>query len=325
MSTTEDIPNGNQRNFHDQLLFQQNTTPGALEISAASVKLPQFWTSCPEAWFIHSEIQFANKGITQSNTKYEHIVTALPEEVVMTVLDFIQNPPSDDRYERIKQILIERHTISEHKRLDKILSNTEIGDRKPSEFFRSLSLLAGTNFGPDFLTKLWIRKLPKKLSVALTASNLSNSDQLTKLADNLWEVMQEDTELASIKQTNSGNANSNNLETMVNTLAQATNNLCEGFKNLSLEVSAMRRNWEDNQRQSRSFRLNRGRSRSRSRGWLCKFHYRYGENAIKCEQPCSFERNFLPLHRDCNAAHLVVICAEKGESSNGPIPIHFLG
>ncbi|XP_036321996.1 STIP1 homology and U box-containing protein 1-like [Rhagoletis pomonella] len=31
------------------------------EICATSVKLPQFWSNCPEAWFVHAEMQFATK------------------------------------------------------------------------------------------------------------------------------------------------------------------------------------------------------------------------------------------------------------------------
>lgn len=109
------------------------------EISAVSLKLPQFWTSCPEAWFIHAEMQFVTKGITQSRTKYEHIVTALPQEVIVTVLDVIKSPISENPYNHLKNILIERHSLSENKKLDKILSDSEIGDRRPSEFYRSLA------------------------------------------------------------------------------------------------------------------------------------------------------------------------------------------
>ena len=79
-------------------------------------------------------MHFATKGITQNKTKYEYIITALPQDVIMTVLDIIQNPNSTNPYDHLKNILIERHSISENKKLDKILSDSQIGDRKQSEF-----------------------------------------------------------------------------------------------------------------------------------------------------------------------------------------------
>lgn len=257
-----------------------------LEIHAASVKLPQFWTYCPDAWFIHAEIQFATKGITLDRTKYEYIITALPQEVIVTVLDLIQNPPVTDLYNSLKKALVERHSLSETSRLEKILSDSEMGGRKPSEFFRSLNLLAGTSFGPDILKKLWLRKLPKSLNIALTASNHSDINEMIQLADRIWEVMFNG-EITSIKENPTSN-----IEKIVETL---TKSLCENINKLSIEVCSLKS--EIRERQSRqSFRGNsknnsRSRFRSPSKNWLCRFHYRYGHKAIKCEQPCSFSQS----------------------------------
>lgn len=263
------------------------------QIAALTVKLPQFWTNCPEAWFLHAEMQFGTRGIVSDTTKFEYVVTALPQEIIMSVLDVVQNPPLEERYIKLKKTLIERHTISESRRLDKILSDTEIGDRKPSEFYRSLVLLAGTNFSADVLKKLWLRKLPKSLNVALTGSNLSDVEQLTRLADNLWDVLQGD-DLCSIKLSNinatQSSSNFSDLRTVVENLVRATTDICESVRNLSLEVSSMRKQFDQYPRRSRSVSRNRAMSRnaSQNRGWLCKYHYRFGINARKCEQPCSF-------------------------------------
>lgn len=275
---------------HD-VAFNVNQIPN-VEISAAAVKLPQFWTNCPEAWFIHAEMQFTTKGILQDKTKYEHIVTALPQEVIMTVLDVIQNPPAVDRYHNLKKNLIDRHTISENRKLDKILSDSEIGDRRPSEFYRSLALLAGNNFSTDVLKKIWLRKLPKSLNVALTGSNLSDVNRLMELADNLWEVLQAD-EVASVTQSSpTPKKDFADIGKVVEGLVQVTSNICEGFKTLSLEVSAMRRQFEEYQYGPNQRYFSRSRSGSRNRStskkWLCRFHYRYGRDARRCEQPCSY-------------------------------------
>ncbi|XP_036347341.1 uncharacterized protein LOC118756699, partial [Rhagoletis pomonella] len=195
------------QNINDSLIDLQNNTyqeelanPYASrinsEICATSVKLPQFWTSCPEAWFIHAEMQFSTKNITQETTKYEYTITALPQEVIITILDFIQNPPENNKFGALKQILIERNSLSENAKLNKIVSDSQIGDRKPSEFYRSMLLLSGSNFSSDILKKLWLRKLPKNISVILASSSISDINELTKLADNVWEQINK-SELAS--------------------------------------------------------------------------------------------------------------------------------
>lgn len=286
MSGNTSLPLNNQSMQRSNVPLNSPLSQGN-EICAASVKLPQFWTNCPEAWFIHAEMQFASRGVTQDKTKYEYVVTALPQEVIMTVLDVIQNPSPGDRYICLKSTLIERHSMSENRKLDKILSDSEIGDQKPSEYYRSLTLLAGSNFSTDMLRKLWIRKLPKSLNIALTGSNLTDTNELIRLADNLWEVLRSE-EVASIRSNNSPQPN---LEKVVQNLVEITTNMCESFKTLSLEVSSMRKHYEDRgQYQDKRYFRSRSRSRGRSnsRGWVCKFHYRYGSKARNCEQPCSY-------------------------------------
>ncbi|XP_046803827.1 uncharacterized protein LOC124419248 [Lucilia cuprina] len=117
-----------------------------IEICSTTIKLPQCWTNCQEAWFIHAEMQFANREVTQDITKYGYVVTALPQYVIVTVLDIIQKPPTGNRYDHLNKILIERHSMSENTKFDKILSDSEMGDQKPSEFYRSLAII-----GADFL------------------------------------------------------------------------------------------------------------------------------------------------------------------------------
>lgn len=256
-----------------------------LDICASAIKLPQFWTNCPDAWFVHAEMQFATKGITTDQTKYEYIITALPQDVIVKVLDFIQNPTASERYINLKKILIERHSLSENSKLDKILSDSDMGDRKPSEYYRSLALLAGSNFSQDVLTKLWLRKLPKSLNVALTGSNISDRNELIQLADRLWEVIYNG-EINSIR-----SSRTSNMEQVVQNL---TASLCENINKLTLEVSSLKNELEHRTSRPSYRRYNRSNSRSRgrsqSRNWLCRFHYRFGSQARKCEQPCSFSK-----------------------------------
>lgn len=81
----------------------QTHTVTNTEISATSVKLPTFWSDYSEAWFVHTEAQSAAKGIVIDSTKYEYLIISLPQEVIMTDLDVIQNPPSVNEYDFFKK------------------------------------------------------------------------------------------------------------------------------------------------------------------------------------------------------------------------------
>lgn len=39
-------------------------------VSAVSVKLPDFYTMDPEAWFLHAEAQFGLRGVCSDDTQY---------------------------------------------------------------------------------------------------------------------------------------------------------------------------------------------------------------------------------------------------------------
>ena len=270
---------------------ENNRTENLNEIMATSLKLPLFWTDYPEAWFIHIETLFRTKNITQDNTKYEYLIISLPQDVIVSVLDIIQNPEISDKYLNLKKHLIERHTISEQRKLDKIFSNSELSDQKPSEFYRSLALVAGAGFDNELLKKLWLRKLPKPLNVALTGSNLANITELLKLADNIWEITN-DSEICAVQSFSKSSNTQLNLDKAVEGISKIASVMCDQFSKLSMEVCAMKEAFE--QRPSKfGYRQHRGRSRStsRNRNWVCKYHYRYGVNARNCEQPCSFNNN----------------------------------
>uniref|UniRef100_A0A1A9UYC9 DUF7041 domain-containing protein n=1 Tax=Glossina austeni TaxID=7395 RepID=A0A1A9UYC9_GLOAU len=143
---------------------------------------------CFEAWFIRADRQFASKGVTQNSTKYEFMQTALPYEVIMSVFDHVQNAPTNNMYEELKKPLIERHALGEAFKLDKILADSCMGDRKTSEFCRHLCIAVGSIISTGVLKKLWIRKLPRILSIVLTGSNIKDIKELVTLADDVWEV-----------------------------------------------------------------------------------------------------------------------------------------
>lgn len=293
-NTNTDIPT--EQNTGSTL---NSVRPTDYEISTTSVKLPQFWTTCPQAWFVTAEAQFSAKKISSDTTKYDYTLMALPEEVVTTVLDIVQNPTIFNKYEHLKSALIGRFSLSEKAKLDKILGDSEIGDQKPSEFYRTLILLAGNNFDSSLLKNIWLRKLPKTLNIALMAANTNDIPQLLKLADDIWETMQ-GTEIASVNHPTHHtplNIHTNNttqvdrLEKMVDKLVHAMSNVTENLNKLTLDIAEIKAHTLI-QNRYRSFNRPRSRGRSpRVQNGFCEYHTRFGINARNCRPPCNFKAN----------------------------------
>ena len=77
------------------------------EENAVSLKLPQFWAAEPQIWFAQAEAQFALRKIVSDDTKYYYILSALDQSTASRLKDFISNPPEEDKYDALKDRLLE--------------------------------------------------------------------------------------------------------------------------------------------------------------------------------------------------------------------------
>lgn len=275
---------------------QSKKESGNNEQASTSVKLPQFWSQCPEAWFLQAESQFNVKNITRDTTKYEYIISALPQEVILTVWDKIKDT-NNQNYTQLKNVLIQRHSISEEKKFEELISNTDLGDRKPSDLYRSMELLTGTSsiIGSDLLKQLWMKKLPKVINVALVASGKTNIQDLTEIADKIWEVSQPEN-VSSVKKNSNDIVSSEFLKTFSSLSCkynELQNEVSELKKIVTQKHSSRSRSPECShcKCRSRSSSINyRGRSNDKfsEKGAYCWYHFKYGKRASKCQAPCNF-------------------------------------
>lgn len=275
-------------NKNDELNDETNdTVENEREIKESSInylsslKIPPFWSNRPDLWFLQVETQFRIKGITSSNTKFDHLVASLPNDTMELVSDILLTPPTTNKYETLKQQLLTRSIATEERRLDTLLHKIQIGDTKPSELYRQMEALAGNNslINPSLLKNLWLKKLPSNLQTCLIAieSNHTNEELFT-IADKIFD----------------SNSNPN-----ISTVQQNTNTQCsvvssdtaDPLKNIEkrlrrLEIKQFRSR-SSSRRPSRERYPRRNRSsRSRSKSKLCYYHRRFGNNAKKCTTPC---------------------------------------
>lgn len=163
------------------------------------------------------------------------------------------------------------------------MSNSQLGDRKPSELFRELTILAGPlSFVPrELIFKFWQRKLQKNVQIHLTSSGLSSIDEKVILADKICQMCD-----PNISVVNSTETSTNDV---IKDLAQITTVLNENINRLSLNIDALNRtNVSSSSRNfTRSFQNQKKNSKK-----VCWYHSRFGNKALKCEESCKFFRNF---------------------------------
>ncbi|KAJ0172637.1 hypothetical protein K1T71_011776 [Dendrolimus kikuchii] len=114
--------------------------------------------------FVVIEAQFELGGIVADNTKFNYLIGHLDEKFAEIIEDIVINPPPlGQRYEKLKEVLIKRVSLSEESRVRQLLNNEELGDQKPSHFLRRLRSLAGSNKSDDsILRQLWLSRLPQQ-------------------------------------------------------------------------------------------------------------------------------------------------------------------
>lgn len=241
-----------------------------------STKLPSFWADKPAVWFAQAEAQFAVNRITVERTKFDYVVAQLDTRVAAEVEDVITGPEANRTYTKLKETLISRLSLSEEKRVQQLIRDEEMGDRKPSQFLRYLRSLAGasTAVSDALLKQIWLQRLPSNASAILTSQPALDLDALSTLADRIVEVAPPP--VPAILAV-SGKSNSDLMTELIKKVAD-----------LQTQCASMT---------SRDKRDDRSRDRSRSRtparhppSNMCWYHDKWAEKARKCTPPCNYKQ-----------------------------------
>lgn len=254
------------------------------EFCSIKLKLPQFWERSPVPWFVQAEAQFALNRITGDTTKFHHVISALPQSAIESVLDFLENPPNTDLYKNLKKLLIDRHSLSESKRIERLLSGEQLGYRKPSDFYRALKQLAGSSgaISEPLIRNLWLRRLPQAVNVALVSFQDKDITDLISIADKIFEVLQLP-QVSTVSLPSTSNSQSN-LEKEVHELKAMVKQLSSSRQSRSRTRNSTP-HFSD---RSSTSRLSH-RSKSNHRSDWCWYHNRYKNQAQKCQGSCSFK------------------------------------
>ena len=153
------------------------------------IKLPQFWAARPNAWFTYIESRFRLRNIVEEQAKFDHVLSALPEDVVGQVLDLVEMAPADNPYTFLKGRILETHQLSDYEKWDQLMKVPPMGGRKPSQLLTTM-----LEFCPAGLDRTlpfhyaFTQRLPQCLRTQLGEVEPGDPRALAARADKLWVV-----------------------------------------------------------------------------------------------------------------------------------------
>lgn len=260
-----------------------------MQIQKIGIKVPPFWHDCPEIWFAQIEAQFSVGKITSDNAKFNTIVASIESKVLCQVSDAVLNPPQNEKYANIKNMIISRYSDSAQCKMQKLLSEMSLGDQKPSQLLAEMKRLGGTTVTDDFMKTLWLSNLPQQTKAILSTNDVGLA-QLAVLADKIMEVSQGVCVQSVDRSSNSG-AGASSSSSSSSTLEMKIDSLTRAIEKLTASSSS------SGQHRSRSASRNNTNTHKRSgtpaksqqrEHDFCWYHYKFGDSAQKCKQPCKF-------------------------------------
>ncbi|GBO22350.1 Transposon Ty3-I Gag-Pol polyprotein [Araneus ventricosus] len=206
---------------------ESDTKPSvSAEIARVAFKPPPLWRNNVELWFSQIESQFLISGISQEETKFHHVVAILEEDILSYVSDLVICRPNANPYTQLKNRLISQLADSESVSLRNLLSDTQLGDKKPSRLLHEMQDLSLGKIEESVMRMLWFQRLPITTQQILSAS----TDKLASLAltaDKIAEVSGVRTCLNSVEVES---ARLNGLEAQISELTSTVQQVQSNYK-----------------------------------------------------------------------------------------------
>lgn len=278
------------------------SAPAVPAVAAVHLKLPPFWPSDPEVWFLQVEAQFATRGITGQKTRFQHVVSSLSPEIATEVRDLLLRPPPDRPYDVLKAELIKRTAASEQKKLQQLIGGEELGDRKPTQLLRRMQQLLGDKLSSadtsSFLRELFLQRLPSNVRMVLASADSSTDlGKLAEMADKILEVAAPT--LATVSDPAPNPPFSDPVPNSSNELQQLRDEVARLSTLVRSLTAQSRRRRSSGSANSRSSSPATGASHTTPAspsGALCWYHQKYGDQARHCRPPCSRSLNDQAQH-----------------------------
>ncbi|XP_045521220.1 uncharacterized protein LOC123712257 [Pieris brassicae] len=124
------------------------------------------------------------------DTKFNIVVSKLGKDVIQQITDILFSPPEQDKYGALKKKLLNIFEESETRQLQKLISEMDLGEQKPSQLLRRMKDLAREKLPDDTLRISWQTHLPQAVRAVLAVTETKNLNKLANVADKVAESIQ---------------------------------------------------------------------------------------------------------------------------------------
>ena len=154
---------------------------------SVAIKAPQFMESAAAGWFAILEAQFHLRNISQSSTKFYHVLAALPPDVVAN----LNAKTLDDKdYNELKKAVVSNYEKTKPELFEKLITNTKLTGR-PSLYLQELLTIASkVGVGEELVKHRFIQSLPSTIAPVIAAQHDLPLVRLGNMADELMPLIQ---------------------------------------------------------------------------------------------------------------------------------------
>lgn len=262
------------------------------QVSRIAMRIPPFWADSVNLFFGQLESNFVLSCITKQETKFHTLISALDAGTLKHCSDLIANPPETAPYDKLKERLIEEFELSELQKIQVLLNELDVADKKPSLLLREMRELVVGRVDDCFLRNLWLSRLPAHAQ-AILSTGPDDLIELSRLADRVCEVWRPGA-TGVFHETGGFQASAVARGSEVDMLKQQVSDLSKQCQILSETMSRLAGSISE---QHSHDRLGNGmlcgpnRSEGATSPKLCFYHERFGDSAFRCQRPCSYKKN----------------------------------
>ncbi|XP_050357224.1 uncharacterized protein LOC126777945 [Nymphalis io] len=172
-------------------MTSENRTPSASTASelatvTVSSRIPEFWCDRARLWFVQCEAILTPQKLSDE-AKFNLVVTMLGKDVIQQVSDILLQQPQTKKYDTLKSRLLAVYEESENRQLQKLLSEIDLGDEKPSQLLRRMRDLARRKILDETLSIMWQGHLPAAVRSVLAVTDVKYLENLATIPDKIME------------------------------------------------------------------------------------------------------------------------------------------
>lgn len=257
------------------------------EMAAISVtaRVPEFWVDHPRLWFLQTEAVLAPQKMSDE-ARYNLVITKLSKEAIQQVTDILISPPDTQKYDALKGRLLTIYEESETRQIQKLISEMELGDQRPSQLLRRMRDLARSKVPDDTLKILWQGHLPPAVRGIIAVTETSELDVLARIADKVVETSSP-LGVAEVKLAESSSS-TGSMDVVIAEIRKM-NKRIDNLTNAQMSGAHRSRSRGRYQGRSGTPADTSSARKSKKPDWQCFYHFRYKERAHKCIPPCSWK------------------------------------